>query len=81
MKNLFMPYPCMFEQVNITVWDKLSEWHLNINIWGLYLNLGFKPTSLNMVASCISSINNILPCHEHASYCRIALIVFFLYCR
>ena len=34
-----------------------------------------------MVASCISSINSILPCHEHASYCRIALIVFSLVCR
>ena len=50
------------------------------HIWSLNLNLGFKPTSFNMVASCISSINSILPCHDHASYCRIALIVFFLCC-
>ena len=76
MKNLFMSYPCMFEQVNITFQGKLREWHLNINIWGLNLNLGFKRTSFNMVASYISSINSILPCHEHASYCCIALIVF-----
>ena len=31
--------------------------------------------------SCISPNNNILPCHDHASYCCIALIVFLLYCR
>src|SRR3954468_18755213 len=37
--------------------------------------------SIQLVASCISSINNILPCHIHASYCCIALIVFLLCCR
>src|SRR3954471_2066249 len=37
--------------------------------------------SIQLVASCISSINSILPCHIHASYCRIALIVFLLCCR
>ena len=52
---------------------------MNINLWCLNLNLGFKTTSFNMVASCISSINSILPCHIHASYCCIALIVFPLY--
>ena len=48
---------------------------------GLNLNLGFKPTSFNLVATCISSNHIILPCHDHASYCCIALIVFFLICR
>ena len=48
------------------------------HIWSLDLNLGFKPTSFNFVASCISSNHSILPCHIHASYCYIALIVFFL---
>ena len=51
------------------------------HIWSLVLNLGFKPTSFNFVASCISSNHSILPCHTHASYCCIALIVFFLCCR
>ena len=45
------------------------------------MNLGFKPTSFNCVASCISSNHSILPCHIHASYCCIALIVFPLCCR
>ena len=50
------------------------------HIWSLDLNLGFKPTSFNLVASCINSNHSILPCHDHASYCCIALIVFFLVC-
>ena len=50
-------------------------------MWSLNLNLGFKPTTLNCVASCISSMKIILPCHIHASYCCIALIVFPLVCR
>ena len=37
--------------------------------------------SLALVASCISSIHSILPCHIHASYCCIELIVFLLCCR
>ena len=51
------------------------------HIWSLDLNLGFKPTSFNFVASCISPNHSILPCHTHASYCCIALIVFFPCCR
>ena len=52
-----------------------------IHIWSLNLNLRFKPTSFNLVSSCISSNHSILPCHTHASYCCIALIVFFPCCR
>ena len=80
-RNLFMAFSCMFEQVKPADQVKSIKWHLNNHIWSLNLNLWFKPTSFNMVASCISSINSILPCHDHASYCRIALIVFLLFCR
>ena len=38
-------------------------------------------TSIKMTCCCISPNHSILPCHDHASYCCIALIVFFLYCR
>ena len=76
-----VPFACMFEQPKVAVYGNLHNWHLNKHIWSLNLNPWFKPTSFNMVASCISSINNILPYHEHASYCCIALIVFFLVCR
>ena len=76
-----MAIACMFEQPRVAVQGNLHKWHLNKHIWSLNLNPWFKPTSFNMVASCISSINSILPCHDHASYCRIALIVFSLVCR
>ena len=75
-KNLFMAFACMLEQLISFVEDNSIKCYLRKHIWGLNLNLGFKPTSFNTVASCISSINSILPCHEHASYCCIALIVF-----
>ena len=65
--NLFMAFSCMFEQCLSSVLDKTNKWHLTNHIWSLNLNLVFKPTSFNCVASCISSINNILPCHYHAS--------------
>ena len=77
-RNLFVAFSCMLEQLMAAVQGNLNKWHLNNHIWSLNLNLWFKPTSFNMVASCISSINSILPCHVHASYCCIALIVFFL---
>ena len=68
----------MFEQAKPADQVKSIKWQLNNHIWSLNLNLWFKPTSFYMVASCISSIDSILPCHDHASYCCIALIVFFL---
>src|SRR4051812_20948960 len=71
----------MFERPKVVVYDNLHNWHLNNHIWSLNLNLWFKPTSFNLVARCISSINSILPCHIHASYCCMALIVFLLCCR
>ena len=60
---------------------KSIKWHLNNHMWSLNLNRVFKPTSFNFVASCISSNHSILPCHTHASYCCIALLVFLLCCR
>ena len=38
-------------------------------------------TSIKMTFCCISQNHSILPCHDYASYCGIALIVFFLSCR
>ena len=76
-----VPFSCILEQLLLIVQVKSYKWHLNIHIWSLNFNLGFKPTSFNLVASCIISNHSILPCHTHASYCCIALIVFFLCCR
>ena len=55
--------------------------HLNNHIWSLNLNLVFKPTSFNLLLVALAHNTFILPCHDHASYCGIALIVFFLSCR
>ena len=38
-------------------------------------------TSIKMTFCRISPSHSILPCHDHASYCGITLIVFFLNCR
>src|SRR3954470_14809112 len=50
-----------------------------------HMGFEFEPrvqtNSIQHDASCISSNHSILPCHDHASYCCIALIVFFLVCR
>ena len=83
-KNLIypsIPFSCMLEQLMTTVQGKSNEWHLNIHIWGLNLNLVFKPTPFKLMLVALAQINNILPCHYHASYCPIALIVFYLRCR
>ena len=72
-----VPFSCMFEQPKVAVYGNLHNWHVNKHIWSSNLNPWFKPTSFIMVASFISSTNSILPCHDHASYCCIALIVFF----
>ena len=48
---------------------------------GLHLNLVFKPTSFNLLLVALAQNTFILPCHIHASYCCIALIVFPLCCR
>ena len=77
-RNPSVPFSCMLEQLKATSQDKSNEWYLNNHMWSLNLNLGFKPTSFNLFASCISPNHNILPSHDHASYCRIALIVFLL---
>ena len=73
-KNPIYPsvtFSCMLELLKATVSDKSNEWYLNNHMWSLNLHFGFKPTSFNCVASCISSINNILPCHCHASCCAL----------
>ena len=54
-RNPSVPFSCMLEQLIAAVQHKSYKWHLKFHIWSLDLNLGFKPTSFNLVASCISS--------------------------
>ena len=48
MKNLFMAFSCMFEQLTTTVYDNLNQWYMKCLMWSSNLNLGFKPTPFNM---------------------------------
>ena len=49
MKNLFMAFSWMFEQLRAAAYDTLNKWHLKCLIWSLNLNLGFKPTSFKLL--------------------------------
>jgi hypothetical protein len=78
MKNLFMAFPCMFEQLKATVYDNLNKWHLKCLIWGLNLNLGFKPTSFKSLlvafaqttACChVMIMHHIVALHWLCSFC------------
>ena len=62
-----VPFSCMLEQLIPTYQVKSIKWHLNPHMWSLNLNLGFKPTTLNCVASWIRPNHIILPCRNHAS--------------
>ena len=81
MRNLFMALSCMFDQPKVAVYDDLIKWHLKCLAWSLNLNPWLKPTLFKLAASCISSNHNILPCHDHASYCALHWSCFFSVCR
>ena len=70
-KNLFMALSCMFQQPKATVYENLNKWHLNIHIWNLNLNLGFKPTPCNLLLVALAQIT--ANCHvmimHHIMHC------------
>ena len=70
-RNPSVPFSCMFEQCLSSVLDKKNKGHLNNHIWSWNLNLGFKPTSFNLLLDALAQNTLILPCHEHASYCAL----------
>ena len=78
-RNPSVPFSCMLEQLIATVQDKSCKWHLNFHIWSLNLNLGFKPTSFNLVQLHQHKSHHIAMSHSCVILC-IALIVFFLVC-
>src|SRR3954471_12238381 len=80
-RNPSVPYSCMFEQCLSSVLDKSNEWHLNNHMWSLNLNLGFKPTSFNLLLVALAQ--STAYCHGIIMHhnCCIALIVFLLCCR
>ena len=70
-RNPSIPFSCMLEQLVAAVQHKSIKWHLNNHIWSLNLNLGFKPTSFNLVLGALAQNTFILPCHSmhHIVHC------------
>ena len=80
-RNPSVPFSCMFEQCLSSVLDKTNKGHLNNHIWSLNLNLGFKPTSFNLLLVALAQNTFIFPCHDHASYCAFHWLCSLLCCR
>ena len=70
-RNPSVLFSCLFEQCLSSVLEKTKKGHLNNHIWSWNLNLGFKPTSFNLLLVALAQNTFILPCHEHASYCAL----------
>ena len=64
-RNPSVPFSCMFEQCLSSVLDKTNKWHLNNHIWSLNLNLGFKPTSFNLVLGALA---------QTTTYCHVTFM-------
>ena len=73
-KNPIYPsvsFSCMLEQLLVTVLDKSNEWHLNNHIWSLNLNLGFKPTSFNLLLVTFA---------QTTAYCHVMIMHHIVHC-
>ena len=61
----------MFEQIKSALYNNLNKWHLKCLMWSLNLNLGFKPTSFNLLLDALAQI--IAYCHvmimHHTVHC------------
>ena len=66
-----VPFSCMLEQLVTTVQDKWNEWHLNNHMWSLNLNLGFKPTSFNLLLVALAQIT---------AYCHVMIMHHIVHC-
>ena len=66
-----VPFSCMFEQLKSAVYNKLNNWHLNKHIWSLNLNLGFKPTSFNLLLVALA---------QTTTYCHVMIMHHIVHC-
>ena len=64
-RNPSVPFSCMFEQCLPPVLDKTNKGHLNNHIWGWNLNLGFKPTSFNLLLVALA---------QTTAYCHVMIM-------
>ena len=56
MKNLFMAFSCIFEQLTSTVYENLNLWYLKCLMWCTNLNLVFKPTPFKSLLAALAQI-------------------------
>src|SRR3954471_14785760 len=70
-RNPSVPFSCMFEQCLSSVLDKSNEWHLINHMWSLNLNLGFKPTSFNLLLVALA---------QTTSYCHVMIMHHIVHC-
>ena len=70
-RNPSVPFSCMFEQCLSSVLDKTNKWHLNNHIWSLNLNLGFKPTSFNLLLVALA---------QNTSICHVMIMHHIVHC-
>ena len=66
-----VPFSCMLEQLIVAEQGKSYVWHLNIHIWSLNLNLGFKPTSFNLLLVALAQIT---------AYCHVMIMHHIVHC-
>ena len=66
-----VPFSCMLEQLKVVVYNNLNKWHMNIHIWSLNLNLGFKPTPFNLLLVALAQ--TIAYCHVMIMHHIVAL--------
>ena len=77
-RNPSVPFSCMLEQLIAAVQHKSYKGHLNIHIWSLNLNLGFKPTSFNLVLVALAQTHSY--CHVIACIILCIALIMFLLC-
>ena len=70
-RNPSVPFSCMFEQCLSSVLDKTNKGHLNNHIWSWNLNLGFKPTSFNLLLVALAQTH---------SYCHVMSMHHIVHC-
>ena len=73
-KNPIYPcvwFSCILEQLLATVYDNSNEWHLNNHMWSWNLDLGFKPTSFNLLLVALA---------QTTSYCHVMIMHHIVHC-
>ena len=66
-----VPFSCMFDQLISAIYNNLNKWHLKCLMWSLNLNLGFKPTSFNLLLVALA---------QTTAYCHVMIMHHIVHC-